>query len=221
MKTLNITVSLLLLLTCGSAVAETISDKEVSYNLGILLGANIKKDFPEIDVDELKRGLLAAYKITDVEEFKAANGKVEQYQKARLATLGKKAGQAGEAYREKNAKEKGVKTTSSGLQYQVLTSAKGKKPKMTDTVKVHYKGQLIDGTEFDSSYKRGEPVSFSLGGVIKGWGEGLQLMNVGSKYRFVIPADLAYGVRGGGAAIGPNETLIFEVELLGIEDAAG
>ena len=107
--------------------------------------------------------------------------------------------------------------TESGLQYEVLTAAEGAQPTIDDTVSVHYAGTLIDGTEFDSSIARGEPASFPLKGVIPGWTEGLQLMNVGSKFRFVIPSDLAYGDRGAGQAIGPGATLVFEVELLEIK----
>ena len=116
-----------------------------------------------------------------------------------------------------NAKREGVKVTASGLQYEVLEATIGQKPKATDTVRVHYEGTLIDGTIFDSSYKRGESISFPLNGVIKGWTEGLQLMSVGSKYKFFIPYQLAYGEHGAGASIPPYAALIFTVELLGIE----
>jgi FKBP-type peptidyl-prolyl cis-trans isomerase len=122
----------------------------------------------------------------------------------------------GEAFLQENAKKEGVKTTASGLQYEVLTEGTGKKPGPTDTVRVHYRGTLLDGTEFDSSYKRGEPVSFRLNQVIPGWTEGLQLMSEGSTYRLFIPSNLAYGPRGAGGVIGPDETLIFEVELLAV-----
>ena len=128
-----------------------------------------------------------------------------------------KAKAAGEQFLAENAKRAGVKTTASGLQYEVLEATIGQKPKATDTVKVHYEGTLIDGTVFDSSYKRGESISFPLNGVIKGWTEGLQLMSVGSKYKFFIPYQLAYGERGAGASIPPYAALIFTVELLGIE----
>lgn len=122
----------------------------------------------------------------------------------------------GEAFLQENAKKEGVKTTASGLQYEVLTEGTGKKPGPTDTVRVHYRGTLLDGTEFDSSYKRGEPISFRLNQVIPGWTEGLQLMSEGSTYRLFIPSNLAYGPRGAGGVIGPDETLIFEVELLAV-----
>ena len=120
----------------------------------------------------------------------------------------------GEKFLKENSTKEGVKTTASGLQYLVLTEGQGKSPKATDTVLVHYRGTLINGTEFDSSYKRNEPIEFPLNRVIRGWTEGVQLMKEGSKFRFFIPSNLAYGARGAGADIGPNETLIFEVELL-------
>jgi FKBP-type peptidyl-prolyl cis-trans isomerase len=124
---------------------------------------------------------------------------------------------AGKKFLEENKKKKGVTVTASGLQYEVVKQGNGATPKATDTVKVHYKGTLLDGTEFDSSYKRGQPASFPVNGVIKGWTEALQLMKVGDTFKLVIPADLAYGERGAGGMIGPNATLVFEVELLGVE----
>jgi FKBP-type peptidyl-prolyl cis-trans isomerase FkpA len=124
---------------------------------------------------------------------------------------------AGEKFLAENGKKPNVKTTASGLQYEVLTEGKGKtKPVATSNVTVHYKGTSLDGKEFDSSYSRGEPTSFPLNGVIPGWTEGVQLMTEGAKYKFYIPSTLAYGENGAGGAIGPNETLIFEVELIKI-----
>lgn len=123
----------------------------------------------------------------------------------------------GEMFLKENAAKPGVVTTASGLQYLVLTEGTGKSPKATDTVLVHYAGTLINGTEFDSSYARREPIEFPLNGVIAGWTEGVQLMKEGAKYRFFIPSKLAYGSRGAGRDIGPNEALIFEVELLKVQ----
>ena len=127
----------------------------------------------------------------------------------------------GEAFLAANAKKDGVKTTASGLQYKVLKpgDGKGKMPKATDTVKVHYHGTLLDGSVFDSSVERGEPISFPLNGVIPGWTEGLQLMKEGDKFQFVIPGKLAYGAQSPSPKIGPNSTLVFDVELLAIEKA--
>lgn len=123
----------------------------------------------------------------------------------------------GEKFLQDNAAKEGVTTTASGLQYKVITEGTGKSPKATDTVLVHYAGTLINGTEFDSSYKRKEPIEFPLNRVIPGWTEGVQLMKEGAKYRFFIPSKLAYGPRGAGRDIGPNEALIFEVELLKVK----
>ncbi len=128
-----------------------------------------------------------------------------------------KAKEEGEKFLAENAKRPEVKTTASGLQYEVIEATLGQKPSATDKVRVHYEGTLIDGTVFDSSYKRGESISFPLNGVIKGWTEGLQLMSVGRKYKLYIPYDLAYGAQGAGGSIPPYAALIFTVELLGIE----
>ncbi len=127
------------------------------------------------------------------------------------------AGEEGKKFLEENAKREGVMVTPSGLQYKVITEGFGTKPKATETVVVHYRGTTIDGKEFDSSYKRNEPISFPLNGVIAGWTEGLQLMKTGAKYEFYIPYNLAYGERGAGAVIPPYATLIFEVELIQVK----
>lgn len=140
----------------------------------------------------------------------------EEKRAAQMKAGGDKARESGAKFLADNGKREGVTQTASGLQYEVLTKADGPKPAVTDTVSVHYRGTLLNGTEFDSSYKRGEPATFPLQGVIKGWTEALQLMPVGSKWKLFIPSELAYGERGAGSDIGPNETLVFEVELLGI-----
>ena len=134
-----------------------------------------------------------------------------------VMNMSTEAKEEGEKFLAENAKREGVKVTPSGLQYEVLEATLGQKPKATDTVKVHYEGTLIDGTIFDSSYKRGESIEFPLNGVIKGWTEGLQLMSIGSKFKFFIPYQLAYGERGAGGSIPPYAALIFTVELLGIK----
>jgi FKBP-type peptidyl-prolyl cis-trans isomerase FklB len=136
---------------------------------------------------------------------------------AKQKVEGEKNKKEGEAFLEANKKKEGVVTLPSGLQYKILKAGTGAKPTAKDTVKVNYRGTLIDGTEFDSSYKGGKPVEFPLGQVIKGWIEGIQLMPVGSKWQLFIPSNLAYGERGGGQMIGPNAALIFEVELLSIK----
>ena len=131
-------------------------------------------------------------------------------------TMAQSALQTGQAFLAENATQPGVKQTSSGLQYVIINPGEGRSPKATDSVKVNYRGTLLNGTEFDSSYKRNEPIEFPLNGVIKGWTEGLQLIKEGGKIKLFIPSNLAYGPRGAGGAIGPDETLIFEVELLKI-----
>ena len=147
--------------------------------------------------------------------------KIQAKQKEEREAKAAKAKEAGEKFLAENAKKEGVKTTASGLQYEVITEGKGEHPTKDDKVTVHYKGTLLDGTEFDSSYSRNQPITFPLGNVIAGWTEGVQLMTPGSKYRFWIPPNLAYGERGAGAKIGPNETLVFEVELLSFEKGGG
>jgi len=148
--------------------------------------------------------------------FQAHMASAEEKRQGEMQQGGEKAKEAGVKFLAENGKRKEVTTTASGLQYEVLKAGDGPKPAATDNVSVHYKGTLINGTEFDSSYTRGEPATFQVQGVIKGWVEALQLMSVGSKWKLAIPSEIAYGERGAGGDIGPNETLIFEVELLGI-----
>lgn len=150
------------------------------------------------------------------EIMRAFSAKVQKKREEQDALAARDNREAGEAFLAENKKKDDVVTTESGLQYVVLTKGDGPVPAATDRVTVHYKGTTIDGTEFDSSYRRNEPASFPVNGVIKGWTEALQLMNVGSRYRLFIPSELAYGQRGAGGDIGPNEVLIFEVELLDI-----
>ena len=195
---------------------ETDKDK-FSYGLGMMIGERVLNQYGEVDYDKLIAGIKAQHlkqaTLMTLEEADAAlRAEAEKVFAARAEETKKR----GQEYLDANAKKEGVTVTESGLQYSVITAADGAKPKETDTVTVHYRGTLIDGTEFDSSYERGSPTSFGLNQVIPGWTEGLQLMSVGSKYRLVIPSDLGYGDRGAGGQIGPFETLIFEVELLEI-----
>jgi FKBP-type peptidyl-prolyl cis-trans isomerase FklB len=151
------------------------------------------------------------------ETMEAWSKQMEDKQKA----VGEKNVADGVKFLAENKSKSGVKTTASGLQYKVIKEGSGAQPKVTDTVTVHYRGTLINGTEFDSSYKRGQPASFPVNGVIKGWTEALQLMKAGSKYQLFIPSSLAYGERAAGADIAPNSTLIFEVELLDVKQPGG
>ena len=192
---------------------------KVSYALGLSLGQNMASSgVKTIEFDDLVAGMKA---IMNKEKPAISFDEAQEVLNTFFAELeAKVAGQAkaeGEAFLADNAKREGVIVTPSGLQYEVLTAAEGKKPKATDNVKVHYEGTLIDGTVFDSSYRRGEAISFGLNQVIKGWTEGVQLMSVGAKYKFFIPYNLAYGERGAGAQIPPYAALIFTVELLDIE----
>ena len=202
---------------------KTQQDK-ASYSIGVSIGKNLKDQKVEINTDILVKGLLDAYTGAKTHLTEKEMGDVlTQFQQEIMAKAqeeaAKKGGEnksKGEKFLADNKNKPGVKTTPSGLQYTVISEGTGPKPTASSTVKVHYTGKLIDGTTFDSSVDRGEPIEFPLNGVIKGWTEGVQLMSKGSKYKFFIPSDLAYGDRGAGNAIGPNETLVFEVVLLDI-----
>ena len=192
---------------------------KVSYALGLSLGQNMASSgVKTIEYDDLVAGMKAIMnKEKPAISFDEAQEVLNTFFAELEAQVAGKAKEEGEAFLAENAKREGVIVTASGLQYEVLTAAEGKKPKATDKVKVHYEGTLIDGTVFDSSYRRGEAISFGLNQVIKGWTEGVQLMSVGAKYKFFIPYNLAYGERGAGAQVPPYAALIFTVELLGIE----
>ncbi len=193
-------------------------EAKVSYGLGLMIGERVLKQYGELDMDLVMQGMKAQYAGEETQlTLEEAQAALEAQQQRAAEEASAAAAQVGIDYLAANKEKEGVMTTESGLQYEVLTAAEGPKPTADDTVSVHYVGTLINGNEFDSSIARGEPAQFPLKGVIPGWTEGLQLMNVGSKYRFVIPSDLAYGDRGAGQAIGPGETLIFEVELLEIK----
>ncbi len=198
-------------------VPAPLTDREkASYALGVSIYNNLKsQSLGDIDIKLLAEAMqdIKAGKKLKV-ELADANAAISGYQKKQAEVKKRKADAIAKKFFAENAKKPGVKTTASGLQYEVLTPGTGKKPVASDKVTVHYKGMTLDGNVFDSSYKRGEPTTFGLGQVIKGWTEGLQLMKEGAKYRFVIPSELAYGARGAGADIPPNATLIFEVELI-------
>jgi peptidylprolyl isomerase/FKBP-type peptidyl-prolyl cis-trans isomerase FklB len=206
---------------------ETNKDK-VSYSIGLDLGKYLTNMKGKIDYEILKQGLddgfdgaepkLGEEEMAAAQEEFAAVIKAEQ--QAALVEMMEKNSAAGQAFLEQNAQKEGVTVTDSGLQLEVIEQGDGNKPQATDTVKVDYVGTLIDGTEFDSSIKRGEPVSFPVDQVIPGWTEALQLMEVGSKYRVAIPANLAYGEAGAPPVIEPNSVLVFEISLLGIEEPA-
>lgn len=199
-------------------------EQKVSYGIGLVEGKRFKQDF-KVDVDAFAAGLKASINdekpLMTEEEVKTTiqnfGQKLMAKKEAEQKALGEKNKTASEAYLAENGKKEGIKTTASGLQYKVETEGKGAKPKADDTVEVNYRGTLVDGTEFDSSYKRGQTVTFPVNGVIPGWSEALQLMTVGSKYQLFIPSDLGYGPGGTGGVIGPNQALIFEVELVDIK----
>ncbi|TAJ52504.1 MAG: FKBP-type peptidyl-prolyl cis-trans isomerase [Nevskiaceae bacterium] len=202
----------------------TTDAQKFGYAIGVDLAKSLQPVKDDVDIKALEAGLDTVFSggtsvLDDKTREEIKNTVAQKLQKKQLEERTAAAGKAkeeGEKFLAENAKKSGVKTTASGLQYEVLTEGKGDAPKATDTVTVHYKGTLINGETFDSSYDRGQPVSFPLQNVIPGWTEGLQLMKPGAKYKFVIPSNLAYGERGAGIKIGPNATLVFEVELLSI-----
>jgi FKBP-type peptidyl-prolyl cis-trans isomerase FklB len=190
----------------------------VSYSLGVNIGENIKAQFPDID---LKNFELAIKDVLDNKKEPKISGAdaqkiIQDFFKKQQEKASESIIEEGEKFLEDNKKRKGVITLESGLQYEILKSGEGAKPSLEDQVTTHYHGTLIDGTVFDSSVERGQPATFPVGGVIKGWTEALQLMAVGSKWKLFVPYSLAYGERGAGPQIGPYTTLIFEVELIKI-----
>ena len=202
------------------------SDKEkLSYSIGMDIGEKLKQQSIDVDTEMLARGLKDRYgggkTLLTEDEARKTIADFQQALRAKQAETMKKLAEKnkvdGEKFLAENAKKEGVKTLPSGLQYKEITHGTGKSPKTTDTVTTHYRGTLIDGTEFDSSYKRGEPASFPVSGVIAGWTEALQLMKEGSKWQLFVPPSLAYGERGAGRDIGPNATLLFEVELISVK----
>lgn len=209
-------------------VALTTQQDKISYAIGMNMAKTLQRQSLEVEPDILAKGLkdvltgnktlLSDDEARDTLTALQNDMRAKQQEKAQQLALSNK--KEGEEFLAANKSKEGVVTLTSGLQYKILKEGTGPKPSATDSVSCNYRGTLINGTEFDSSYKRGQPATFQVGGVIKGWTEALQLMPVGSKWQLFIPSDLAYGQRGAGADIGPNATLIFEVELLSIQGKA-
>jgi FKBP-type peptidyl-prolyl cis-trans isomerase FklB len=212
----------------ATTLTLTTQKQKASYALGMKIGGDLKRQGVGASVDAtltargLKDALAGSKLLLTEDQEKAAltqlQTEVRTAQEAKSHEAGAANRKVGDAFLAENKSKEGVVTLPSGLQYKIITAGTGPKPTASDTVSCNYRGTLISGKEFDSSYKRGQPVSFPVSGVIKGWTEALQLMPVGSKWQLFIPADLAYGDRGAGADIGPGETLIFEVELISIAE---
>jgi FKBP-type peptidyl-prolyl cis-trans isomerase FklB len=210
----------------GTALTLKTQKEKASYALGMKIGGDLRRQGVNTAVDPaiaargFKDALAGSKALITEDEERAAltqlQSDVRNKQEAKAHEQGSGARKEGEAFLAANKSKEGVVTLPSGLQYKILKEGTGPKPTASDTVTCNYRGTLLNGKEFDSSYKRGEPTSFPVGGVIKGWTEALQLMPVGSKWQLFIPGDMAYGDRGAGGDIGPGETLIFEVELLSI-----
>ena len=215
-------IALILLLAASPAFAEGTSletdSEKYSYAIGINFAQSLMRQGAPIDPDAIymaiRDALDGSQPRLSAEDMTTALRTEAQKAGERKREMATKNLAAGKAYMEANGKKDGVTTLPNGIQYEVVRNGDGKSPKSEDRVKVHYAGTLIDGREFDSSKRRGEPAEFGLGDVIKGWQEILPLMRVGSRWVVTIPPELAYGVSGAGAAIGPNETLVFEIDLL-------
>ena len=196
--------------------------KRFSYIVGLQIGQQFKNDKIELDeaafiaaIKDMAEGKQPQLSQTEIQ---ATLQRFQQQRAAEAQQAAETNRQEGEQFLASNSKKEGVKALPSGLQYKVIEAGTGASPKPTDTVEVHYRGTLINGTEFDSSYSRGQPASFPVNGVIQGWQEALPLMKEGAKWQIYVPSDLAYGSRGAGADIGPNSTLIFDIELLKIKN---
>jgi FKBP-type peptidyl-prolyl cis-trans isomerase FklB len=228
------TVMFLLLFAFGCAVEEAKVAPElkldtpknrISYTIGVNIGKDFKTQKMDVDADVLLLGLKDGMgdkelRLTDEEmtsEIETFQKEMQAKMAAEMEALVAKNKVEGDAFLAENAKKEGVVVTESGLQYKILEPGEGDSPQLADVVTVNYRGSLIDGTQFDSSFDRGQPATFPVGGVIAGWTEALQLMKPGAKWQLVIPADLAYGERGAGQVIGPNATLLFDVDLISVE----
>lgn len=227
MKSKLIVILGILLFVCSQVAAQekvVLKDQKdkVSYILGMDIGNNLKKQSisvnPKIFAKGIEDALAGTKSLLTEQEVQETMVAFQKEVMAKQAEVAKKNKAEGDAFLAENKKKEGVKILPSGLQYKVIKGGTGKKPKSNDTVTVNYRGTLIDGTEFDSSYKRGQPATFQVSGVIPGWTEALQLMEEGAKWQLFIPSSLAYGERGAGGVIGPNAALIFEVELISIQE---
>ncbi|MBZ5487593.1 FKBP-type peptidyl-prolyl cis-trans isomerase [Halomonas aquamarina] len=226
MKTLLTSTALtsLLLVAPFVAAAPDTDEQRLAYSLGVTLGGSMKADLEDLDLDAFNDGMRDVFEdnelsLSEEEMLEAIMAFQERSMQAReeqAAEIAEMNQQEGDDFLAENAEREGIEVTESGLQYEVLESGDGATPGPEDTVEVNYEGMLLDGTVFDSSFERGEPVSFQVNQVIEGWQEALQLMSVGDSWMLYIPAELAYGERGQGP-IGPNEMLTFRVELLGVE----
>ncbi len=215
----------------ASSAAELKLDtpkNRISYTIGVNIGQDFKSQNMDVDPDLLLMGLKDTLsgkelQLTEEEMVQEIQNFQQEMQAKMAAEMEEKAAEnkaSGEAFLAENAKQEGVVVTESGLQYKIIEPGQGDSPGPADVATVHYRGTLIDGTQFDSSYDRGQPASFPVGGVIAGWSEALQLMKPGAKWQLSIPAELAYGERGAGQDIGPNSTLLFDVELISVEQGA-
>jgi len=216
----NIFLSLILIMGITSINAQNLNTEmeKVSYSLGVNVAKSVKNQgLTSIDSEAIAQAFTDVFEGNELKISEQESNLILQDYFGKLAKEAQSANvEAGQKFLAENAKRDGVTTTSTGLQYEVLVAGTGDFPKETDQVTVHYHGTLIDGTVFDSSVERGQPATFPVNGVIPGWVEALQLMNPGAKYKLFIPSNLAYGERGAGGSIGPNATLIFEVELISI-----
>ncbi len=209
----------------GSAVADTpkTEKEKFSYAIGFQVGQSFKREGLDIDTDAIAEAIKDVLKDEKLkmtmDEMRAAVEAFQAKQAEKIAASGEKALKEGQAFLATNAKKAGVKTLPSGVQYKVIKKGSGKQPKATDSITANYRGTLINGTEFDSSYKRGQPATFGVNQVIKGWQEILPMMHEGDTWEVYIPSDMAYGAKGAGANIGPNEALVFEIELIKVNPA--
>ena len=211
--------------SAGDSAALATQKEKASYGIGVEMAVNLSRMGAEIDVDALAKGMkdvLASGKLLfSSEELQAAmtayQTELREKQMQAMKAAAEENKKTGDDFLAQNKSKEGVVALPSGLQYRVLKTGDGRKPAETDSVECHYRGTLINGTEFDSSYKRGQPATFKVNGLIRGWQEALKLMPVGSKWQLFVPPDLAYGDRGAGKDIGPNETLIFDLELIAIK----